>query len=32
MLEQSWKKYIQEQQSNQIHCYDQNMDFVNRMD
>ena len=26
------RKYIQEQQPNQIHCYIQNMDFVNRMD
>ena len=26
------KQYIQEQQSNQFHCYNQNMGFVNRMD
>ena len=26
------RKYIQEQQPNQIHCYNQNMGFVNRMD
>ena len=31
-----WNKvertYIQEQQPNQFHCYNQNMGFVNRMD
>ena len=32
MLEQSLKKYIQEQQPNHFHRYNQNMDFVNRMD
>ena len=26
------RKYIQEQQPNQFHCYNQNMDFVKRMD
>ena len=26
------RKYIQEQQPNQFHCYNQNMGFVNRMD
>ena len=26
------RKYIQEQQPNQFHCYNQNMDFVSRMD
>ena len=26
------RKYIQEQQQNQIHCYNQNMGFVNTMD
>ena len=26
------RKYIQEQQPNQFHCYNQNMDFANRMD
>ena len=26
------RKYIQEQQPNQIHCYNQNMGFVHRMD
>ena len=31
MLQQRGK-YIQEQQPNQIHCYNQNMGFVNRMD
>ena len=32
MLEQSQKKYIQEQQPNQFHCYNKNMGFINRMD
>ena len=32
MLDQSWKKYIQEQQPKQFHCYNQNMGFVNRME
>ena len=31
-----WKKvekqYVQEQQPNQFHCYNYNMDYVNRMD
>ena len=34
-LEQQQKierKYIQEQQPNQFHCYNQNMGFVNTMD
>ena len=26
------RKYIQEHQPNQFHCYNQNMGFVNRMD
>ena len=26
------RKYIQEQEPNQFHCYNQSMDFVNRMD
>ena len=26
------RKYIQEQQPNQIHCYNQKMGFVNRID
>ena len=26
------RKYIQKQQPNQFHCYNQNMGFVNRMD
>ena len=26
------EKYIQEQQSNQFHCYNQKMSFVKRMD
>ena len=32
VLEQSWKIYIQDQQPNQFHCYNQNMSFVNRVD
>ena len=32
LLEQSWKKYIQEQQPNQFHCCNHNMGFVTRMD
>ena len=31
-LEQSWKKYIQEQQSNQFQSYNQSMGFAKRMD
>ena len=26
------RKYIEEQQPNQFHCYNQNMGFANRMD
>ena len=26
------RKYIKDQQPNQFHCYNQNMDFVKRMD
>ena len=26
------RKYIQEQQADEFHCYNQNMEFVNRMD
>ena len=32
VLEKVLKKYIQEQQSNEFHCYNQNMSFLNRMD
>ena len=32
MLEQGWKKYIQEQHPNQFYCYNQTMGVFNGMD